>query len=130
MRLWVSRFQGDRNVIGRKVLLDGSPYEVIGVLAAEPVMPKLRELVSIPLETGDAQAWKPFGLGDSELSAMGDFNFGCVARLKPGVTAAQALADLNSVEKAITANLCREGRPLWQPHTAAAADYGARIRRA
>src|SRR4051812_10463753 len=27
--LWVSRFEGDRNVLGRKVLLDGSPFEVI-----------------------------------------------------------------------------------------------------
>src|SRR4051794_37543642 len=106
--LWVSRFQGDRNVIGRKVLLDGSPFEVIGVLAAEQVMPKLRELVSIPLNTGDAQAWKPFGIDDRELSEMGDFNYGCVARLKPGVTAAQALADLNRVEKAITANFAEK----------------------
>jgi predicted permease len=71
-------------------------------------MPKLRELVSIPLDTGDAQAWKPFGLDDSELSAMGDFNFGCVARLKPGVTAAQAVADLNSVEKGITATFAEK----------------------
>ena len=47
--LWVSNFQSDRNVIGRKVLLDGLPYEVIGVLATETVMPKLRELVSMPL---------------------------------------------------------------------------------
>jgi predicted permease len=103
--LWVSRFQSDRNVIGRKILLDGSPYQVIGVLASEPAMPKLRELVSIPLDAGDAQAWKPFGLDESELSAMGDFDFGCIARLKPGVTTAAALADLNSVERAISANL-------------------------
>ena len=84
--LWISRFQSDRNVVGRKVLLDGSPYEVIGVLAPEPVMPKMRQLLSMPLDAADAQAWKPFGLRDSELSEMGDFNFGCIARLKPGVT--------------------------------------------
>jgi hypothetical protein len=102
--LWVSRFQSDSNVIGRKVLLDGSPYEVIGVLAAEPGMPTLRQLVSLPLGGDDAQAWKPFALRDGELSEMGDFNFGCVALLKPGVTAEQATADLNNVEKAITAN--------------------------
>jgi predicted permease len=106
--LWVSRFQSDRNVVGRKVLLDGSPYEVIGVLAAEPAMPKVRELVSIPLDGDDAQAWKPFGIDESELSEMGDFNYGCIARLKPGVTAAQALADLNSVEKAITASFAEK----------------------
>ena len=102
---WVSQFQSDRNVVGRKVLLDDSPYEVIGVLAPEPVMPKVRQLVSMPLDIDDVQAWKPFGLGDDELSEMGDFNFGCIARLKPGVTAAQAAGDLNSVQRSIAARL-------------------------
>ncbi len=102
---WVSQFQSDRNVVGRKVLLDDSPYEVIGVLAPEPVMPKLRQLVSMPLDIDDVQAWKPFGLRDDELSEMGDFDFGCIARLKPGVTAAQAAGDLNSVQRSIAARL-------------------------
>jgi len=101
---WVSRFQSDTNVIGRKVLLDGSPYEVIGVLAPEPAVPKLQQLVSIPLDSAVVEAWKPFGLRDNELAQMGDFNFGCIARLKPGVTATQALADLNRVEHSIIAN--------------------------
>ena len=103
--LWSSRFQSDRTVIGRKVLLDGSPYEVIGVLSPETVMPKLRELVSIPLDTADAQAWKPFGLDDNELTQMGNFDFGCIARLKPGIGAAQALSDLDNAQKAIAASL-------------------------
>src|SRR5262245_26957877 len=31
--LWQRRFGGDRHVIGRKILLNDSPYEIIGVMA-------------------------------------------------------------------------------------------------
>jgi len=106
--LWASRFQSDRNVIGRKVLLDGSPYEVIGVLAAGSTIPNERQLVSMPLAGVDAQAWKPFAIRDSELSEMGDFNYGCIARLKSGVSAAQAAEDLNRAERAIVANFTQK----------------------
>jgi len=33
-RLWVSRFSGDPNVLGRSLTLDGKPYTVIGILPA------------------------------------------------------------------------------------------------
>src|SRR5688500_7206689 len=32
--LWTSRFNADRGIIGRKITLDGSPFEVVGVLPA------------------------------------------------------------------------------------------------
>src|SRR5207237_555471 len=40
-KLWRSRFASDRNIVGRKILLDGQPYEVVGVLSPGFHFPRL-----------------------------------------------------------------------------------------
>ncbi len=42
-RLWWNRFAGDRQVVGRTLLLDGAPCEIVGVLPKNFVMPTLTE---------------------------------------------------------------------------------------
>ena len=96
--LWVRRFGADPNVIGRKIMLDGNPYEIIGVLRAGLHFPKLSQLYAMTISDERPQLWKPFAVRDDELEEMGDFNFICIARLRRGVTASRALADLNVVQ--------------------------------
>ena len=80
---WKSRFGGDRSVIGRRVMLDGNAYNVIGVLP--PSFQFLNTEVSLLL---------PLRIHRAEVRL---FNFCCqgIARLKPGVTLAQANADID-----------------------------------
>lgn len=89
-------FGANSHAVGRALDLDGTPETIIGVLPADFRFPKL--LKATP------QIFKPFALGshDSGASAgLSDFNFTVIARLKPGVSPEEALAQLNVIEAEI-----------------------------
>lgn len=94
--LWHRRFASDPNIVGRKILLDGRPFEVIGVLSSSFHFPKLNQLYAMTVSDERPELWKPFAVRPDELDAMGDFNYACIARLRPGVTLRQALDELNA----------------------------------
>ena len=78
--LWRRHFAGDAAAIGRVVRLDGRPHTIVGVIADDKAFPDAR--------TG---AWRPFPV----LPAAGNFlsMFSALAKLTPGVSAAQAAAE-------------------------------------
>lgn len=79
---WRSRFGGSEDVIGRTVLIDGAPQEIIGVLPAEfRFLGEPAEIVA-PARPNRANAFVP------------SFSEAGIARLKPGVTLAEASADM------------------------------------
>jgi putative ABC transport system permease protein len=81
--MWRERFGGETSVIGRKLTLSGELYEVIGVLP-----PDFEYLAPVDLYTPIELELKPrTGMTDRGTS-MGGMN--AIARLKPGVTLAQA----------------------------------------
>jgi putative ABC transport system permease protein len=75
--LWQSRYGGQRDIIGRRVWLNGNAWEVIGVLPA-----------SFQFVT-DVDLWAPLVLGP-EISRV-SHQLDVYARIKPGVSFAQAL---------------------------------------
>jgi putative ABC transport system permease protein len=79
---WKARFAGSPDVVGHQILLDGDTYTVIGVL------PRSFEFMD-----GKISLIKPFRFKRSEVHLIG---FCCdgIARMKPGVTLAQANADV------------------------------------
>ncbi len=101
--LWKRRFAADPNIIGRKIMLNGHPYDVIGVLPAGFHFPKLSQLYAMTISQERPQLWKPFALRDDELEPMGDFDYSCIAKLKPGITPAQALSELNVIQAQLAA---------------------------
>jgi putative ABC transport system permease protein len=87
-RLWQNRFGGDRNILGQQVRMDGQQYTVVGVLAAGAT-DRVQSELYVPL------AFKPEQLNH-------EFHWLLImARLKPGITIAQANADMDSVTKHI-----------------------------
>ena len=90
--LWRERFQADRNILGRTVYLDRRPYTIIGV------MPRNFEF---PLDSGrlsHRDLWIPMSLTPVERQNEGsNFDYGVVARLKPGVAKTQAQQDVDMV---------------------------------
>ena len=79
---WQRRFGGDRHVIGRSVQVDAQTREIIGV------MPRGFRLVD---RSFDLLIPLAFDRGHQKLAG---FAFDGVARLKPGITLAQADADV------------------------------------
>jgi putative ABC transport system permease protein len=84
--LWQSAFGADPNVIGKKALLDGAPFEVIGVMPAEFRFP-----------WRDAAAWTPMRFGSADFDDRGNNELEVIARLKPGVSLAQARTEMRAV---------------------------------
>ena len=103
--IWRTRFHADPKVLGRKILLNDKPYEVIGVMPAGLKLPRLSQLQSMQVSDADPEIWKPLAIREEELEAMGDFNFGCIVRMKRGVEAARALDELNAIEADIIRDL-------------------------
>jgi len=88
-QLWQSRFGGDPAVVGRTITLDNQRYRVTGVLPADFRLLRWPDL------------WMPFGQYGDDLTEHVHHSFIGVARLKPGVTLAQArdeMARLNQQE--------------------------------
>jgi putative ABC transport system permease protein len=90
--LWEQRFQSDQNILGRTVDLDRRPYTIIGV------MPRNFEF---PLDAGrlsQRDLWIPMSFTPLEKNSEGNnFDYGAVARLRPGVTLQQAQQDVDRV---------------------------------
>jgi len=97
-QLWRRRFASDPNVVGRKIQLDGRPYEIVGVLSPQFHFPKLSHLYAMEIAAEQPDLWKPFAVKPDELEAMGDFNYACIGRLRSGVSLNQALSELNAAQ--------------------------------
>jgi predicted permease len=90
-RLWQRRFGGDPSIVNKTILLSGNQFTVVGVA------PPAFRGIDLPL---DPEFWVPLGNLDQLLPKTSnyesrDYHWLAVAgRLKPGVTRAQAAAEL------------------------------------
>ena len=93
--MWRSRFHGDANVLGSKILLYRKPYTVIGV------MPRDFEFPLNPGHVNQSELWLPLSLQPEEFTAgsASSWNSRMVGRLKPGITAEQAQSDAERVAR-------------------------------
>jgi predicted permease len=93
-KLWQRRFAGDRAIIGRKILLDGGPYTVIGVMPSWFAYPD-----------SAVQIWTPVRheTRPAAMNALGDHQFRVVARLRSGATPAEGLSQIDTIIKRLHA---------------------------
>ncbi len=99
-RMWRSLFASDPNVLDKTITLDRQPYTVIGVMGKDFVFP-------IETQLDASEFWVPMAFTEEERKSVGDnFDYNIVARLKPGVSLAQARADVERV-----AQIIRDGYP-------------------
>jgi putative ABC transport system permease protein len=83
--LWQTRFGADRSIVGRSIQLDGLSYTVLGIAPDRFRYPLTVEL------------WTPLALSPAERTDNRHFFLGAFARLRPGVTMAQADAEAGSI---------------------------------
>jgi predicted permease len=79
---WQRRFGGDRGVIGRSIQVDAQTREIVGV------MPRGFRMVD-----NDFDVMMPMAIDRSQLR-LAPFGYSGMGRLKPGITPAQASADV------------------------------------
>jgi putative ABC transport system permease protein len=84
--LWQRRFGSDPNIVGKTVELNGATYDIVGVTGKDFSFP-----------TG-AEIWRPLALKPEEQTLRSDRYIMPVARLKPGVSVAQAAAEIRTIE--------------------------------
>jgi predicted permease len=86
--LWRNRFNGDRDVLGREIRLNGENYRVLGV------MPE-----GFGFPSRDVQLWVPFAFTEQQKSDQerGFESSASIARLKPGATIEGLTAELDTI---------------------------------
>jgi predicted permease len=89
---WTRRFSADGNIIGQKLTLEGNDYTVIGIVPRSIRLPQgdnsFQNDVYTPIGQYEASLFYSHGLGNGTLA---------LGRLKPGVTLAQARADMDGI---------------------------------
>ncbi len=84
-KLWLSRFGGDPGIIGRTLRLNAEQVTMIGVMPPS---------FGYPLFWGPIDLWRPMTVPRHIVEDRNNHFFGAIGRLNPGVTAAQATAQL------------------------------------
>ena len=79
---WQRKFGGDRSVIGKTITVDGTLRQIIGVLPQEFRFGSPDLALVLPMQLDRAKTF------------LGRYSYGAVARLRPGVTLAEANADV------------------------------------
>jgi putative ABC transport system permease protein len=92
---WQRQFGGDANIVGKQIHLNETPLVVIGVMSAD-----FRDLEETWRPAVDV--WLPLGQSDpllrqDAINARGRRLFNGLAKLRPGVSVAQAQAELDRI---------------------------------
>jgi putative ABC transport system permease protein len=87
--LWQRVFNGNRNIVGTTVDIDGVPMSVVGVMPTGFGYPD------------QAEIWGPLAFSPNDLSenSRGNHGFEVLGRLKPGLSMAQVQSDMDRVAK-------------------------------
>src|SRR5579872_6966326 len=81
-KIWTSVYGGDPGIVGHAIQLDNDRYTVVGVLPAGFQLLRWADL------------WMPIGQFGDDLTSHVHHDFNVIARMKPGVTPAQAQAEM------------------------------------
>ncbi|HEV2830124.1 MAG TPA: ABC transporter permease [Pyrinomonadaceae bacterium] len=90
--LWQRRFGADPNIVGKSVLLNARPYNIVGVMG-----PEFRPLPET-LVSPEGQFYRPVAETYDD-TARDERHLRAIARLKPGATIAQAQSELDVIAK-------------------------------
>jgi putative ABC transport system permease protein len=97
--LWRRQFGGSPSIIGQTVRLGDAPHSIIGVLRPDFRFPKKDDLGPLASLAEQTEIFLP--IQDFSPGWGGDYDYIVFGRLRPGVTQAEAVADLNVLESRI-----------------------------
>jgi predicted permease len=94
-RLWQERFAADPGIVGRAIDLNGAPYVIVGVMPAGFTFPRASEMPGSFSFPKEAEIWVPLALEDGPVKRGEPSELAVIGRLRPGVSARQAQAELD-----------------------------------
>jgi putative ABC transport system permease protein len=83
--LWQRRFGGDEGLLNQTILLDGQPHTVVGIMPPDFDFPERNQM------------WVPIAFSQDEASRRGSHYLLVVARLKQGISLAQAQTEMSAI---------------------------------
>ena len=95
--LWQSMFGSDADVLHRSLLLDGKNYQIVGVMPQGFEYPHSTDLAYGESQYKTTQVWIPLALTPQQMADRDNSSGNAVARLKPGVSIAQAQAEMAAI---------------------------------
>jgi predicted permease len=97
--LWQQHYGGDPKICGRKIVMDDTPVEVIGVLPRE-----------FSLQRRNVSFWMPVSFSAADLENRTTHSLYVVARLRPGATPEFARRDMRAVASEMSAQYAEDRR--------------------
>ena len=95
--LWQARYAGDPTVVGRTIMLNGVPVQVIGVMPNGFRLP-----TDFTVEAAEpTQLWRPLQIDEQNLN-RGNHGLYGAAQLAPGQTPASATEELRAITRRLT----------------------------
>ena len=87
--IWRQRFGSNTAIVGRSIMLNGVPFEVVGVMPPDVAFPHIEVQMLVPNVLFTPE----------EPASRTSHNYGVYARLKPGVTFEQARSEMDRIGK-------------------------------
>lgn len=116
---WQRNFGGDTRILGSSIQLDGTAFQVIGILQPQAHLPSDHQ-------TGvQTDVWVPLGIDPANPGSWGFHGLRAWARLKPGLTLSRAEEDLDRAVETIRQEMPSQkdaislpdfGADLWPMH--------------
>ena len=107
---WARRFGSDPGVLGKRIILNGVPYEVVGVMPRSFSLP--REVMPTLDGAEQAEILLPLPLPANAAQIREHEDYNIVGKLKPGVSVQQAQAEMDT----LTARLRHEFPEVYPPN--------------
>src|ERR1700722_10989933 len=95
--LWQSVFASSTDILHRSLLLDGKTYQIIGVMPQGFEYPHHSDLPYGSAQYKTTQIWIPLALSPQQMDDRENARGNAVARLRAGVTIAQAQAEMSTL---------------------------------
>jgi len=89
--LWNRAFGADPSLVGRNVVVNGFPYEIVGIMPAQ-----LQSRAVHALGT-DVELWRPLVPEDGQTGGRDERRLRVIGRLADGVSASRAQAELTAI---------------------------------
>jgi putative ABC transport system permease protein len=93
--LWNRRYSADPSIVGQSILVNGSPFEVVGVMPPGFVLPTDYRAPE------PSQLWTPLQMNPTSMD-HGSHGYYAAARLAVGATVRQAADELHGIARAMT----------------------------